>query len=482
MWKKYGESACENKQPACERSEEVLYNAAKAFQAARLIAKSIAVRKILIDKKYHLETTELAKKSVYEIGGNYQAIAVYDEAANWYEKYAADNAKSDKAPDALVDATLLRLGLGQEEQAIKDADLFNRSFGAQKAALAAQIAFAIGAHYIDREDWGEARRRLATAMSQIDRNATIDVQIQAHALLGRVMTKVNSVTVAAGEYGKVRGMWKDPAAAVKKMQDQGGDERKLAKMLTAVGEAFFFFAEQKRKDVDKIKFPEYKGSGTREDVLKHINVKVGDWIKKKRPAIEAAEKEYLKVVKLEPAPPPRWVIASGSRVGQMWGKFVAEFRAAPIPREWKGHGMVPGTDLSFDELRGEYYAKLDEASEPQKLQAKGAYKTCLDYSVKYQFFDEYSRKCEEWLSKNYGAEYHLIDEFRGSPTRVNSGLSDRATPLNLDGTPFRLEQPPPPDAADEKASGGDDEKSEDSKAAKPGAAKGGAGKGKPRKK
>jgi hypothetical protein len=41
-----------------------------------------------------------------------------------------------------------------------------------------------------------------------------------------------------------------------------------------------------------------------------------------------------------------------------------------------------------------------------------------------------------WLSKNYGAEYHLIDEFRGSPSRVNSGLSDRAQPVNLDGTAF----------------------------------------------
>jgi hypothetical protein len=232
----------------------------------------------------------------------------------------------------------------------------------------------------------------------------------------------------------------------------------------------FFFAEQKRKDVDKIKFPEYKGEGKREEVEKHIKTKVADWVKKKRPAIEETEKEYIKILNLEPQPPPSWVIAAGSRVGQMWGKFVNEFRAAPIPREWKGHGVVPGTqDLTYDELRGNYYANLDEASEPQKQAAKGAYKKCLDYSVKYQYFDEYSRKCEEWLAKNYGAEYHLIDEFRGAPTRMNSGLSDRPQPLNLDGTPFRLEAPPPPE--EEKAQGGD-KKDEDSKAAdKPGVSK-----------
>jgi hypothetical protein len=233
----------------------------------------------------------------------------------------------------------------------------------------------------------------------------------------------------------------------------------VAKALTAVGEALFFFAEKQRVEVEKIRFPEYKGAGTREDVLKHINTKVKEWVGKKRPAIEAAEKEYKKIVDLQPAPPPRWVIAAGSRVGQMWGKFVAEFRAAPIPKEWKGHGIVPGTaDLSYDELRGEYFAKLDEASEPQKLTAKGAFKTCLDYSVKYQFFDEYSRKCEEWLSKNYGAEYHLIDEFRGSPSRVNSGLNEFGQPVNLDGTVYQSEPPPAP--ADEKPTAAAEEKEE----------------------
>src|SRR5262249_16927798 len=109
-------------------------------------------------------------------------------------------------------------------------------------------------------------------------------------------------------------------------------------------------------------------------------------------------------------------IAAGSRVGQMWGRYVAEFRAAPIPKEWKGHGIVPGTtDLTYDELRKEWYEKLDEATAPNKLTAKGAFKTCLDDSFKFQSFDAYSRACEHWLAKNYGAEYHLIDEFRPQP-------------------------------------------------------------------
>ena len=35
---------------------------------------------------------------------------------------------------------------------------------------------------------------------------------------------------------------------------------------------------------------------------------------------------------------------------------------------------------------------MDEASEPQKQQAKSAFEVCLGYSVKYQYFDEFSRR------------------------------------------------------------------------------------------
>ena len=351
----------------------------------------------------------------------------------------------EQAPQALQDATVLRLGLGQEDQAIKNADLFNRNYGSKKTAESAQINFAIAAHYVEKEDWPNARKRLSGSIGQIDRNATLDVQIQAHAMYGLVNAKTGGSTQAKSEYDKVRGYWKNPAEVVNKLNAIPGDEnqkvRRLGKSLTAVGEALFFFAEEKRAVAEKIQFPEYKGSGQRDDVLAFVKGKVAEWVQKKRPAIKDAETEYVKIVDLQPVPPPKWVIAAGARVGQMYSKFVAEFRAAPVPKEWKGPGMVPGTDVSYAELLTTYYNSLDEASEPIKQQAKAAYKTCLSLSVKHQYFDEYSRTCEEWLSKNYPAEYHLIDEFRGSPNRVGSGLSDRPLLLNIDGTIVPVERP-----------------------------------------
>jgi hypothetical protein len=434
LWTAHGKEACEAKQPGCDRMDEVLTNAARAFGAARLLAKAIAVRKLLLDPRYGMEGKPLARTAARDVGRNYQAIAVYDEAASFYERFAHDSPSHADAAASLEDAIVLRLGLGQEDRALDDAELFRRAYQAQHPALAAQIAFAIGAHRAEREDFAEARKRLSAAMGDIDRSATLDVQIQAHAVLARSLSRTGSEAAAATEYAKVRSLYADPAAVASKLRAAvGGDDealgRRLAKALTAVGEAVYYAAAQRQRGVDAIRFPEYHGSGRRDDVLAHVHTKVAAWVNKKRPAIEEAEKEYRQILALTPSAPPRWVIAAGARVGQMWGKFVAEFRAAPIPSEWKQNGPSPYGDLRWEEIRAAYYEAIDIASEPFRLRAKVAYEGCLGASTRYQYFDQHSRACEAWLSRNYGRDYHILDELHGAPTRL--GMRVDAPPALL---------------------------------------------------
>ena len=424
------------RQPQAEKCDEIAYNSAKAFQAARLIAKAINVRKELLayDEKTK-GNSPLAKKAAYEIGGNYQAIAVYDLAAEWYEKYAKNDPGAPDADKALSDAIILRLGLGQDDQAIADAQTFTKSYGSKKPAQTAQVAFAIGAHYAEQENWDKARSSLMGSMSMIDKAAP-DVQAQAHATLGRAHSHLRGGDPQAkGEYAKVRAIWANPGDAEAKIrgaypaEDELQKDRRLMKAITAVGEAYFYAAEERRKaEVDPLKFPVYGGPGDKASVLKHIQTKVVDWYKKKEAAIAKVQPEYFKIVELKPSAPPKWVIAAGSRTGLMWGDFVDDFRAAPIPDYMKKDA----------ELRGAYYDGLDAASEPYKVKyAKPALKTCLDYSVKYQYFDDFSRSCEVWLAKNYKAEYHVVDELRGAPTLVNSGLDEKSPPVLPDGTFWR---------------------------------------------
>jgi hypothetical protein len=138
-------------------------------------------------------------------------------------------------------------------------------------------------------------------------------------------------------------------------------------------------------------------------------------------------------------PPPRWVIAAASRAGLMWGDFFEDFGKAPTPKEWN----------QFPEVKAEYLMHLDEARMPLKDRfAKPALKRCLDQSVKFQYFDQYSRDCEAWLARNYKAEYHIVDELRGAPTLSNSGLDDRPPPILVGG---QLWHPPSTEKPTEKA-------------------------------
>ena len=432
IWRTYGEEQLlAGQESQCGRMEEVLYNAAQSYQAGRLLAKAISVRRLLLNPRFQLHETDLAKKSLYSLGRNYQAIAVYDQAANFLMQYAeATSYKGEDADKAVSDAIVLNLGLGRDEQAIEAASAFNRNFGRRKPAEAAQIAFAVAAHYAEKGEWNEVQKRLSgQAMREIDGQATLDVKVQAHALLAKAYERGNNGRLARQEYNKVLSAWKDPAAAARAI-NEGADaaraQRNLGRALLAVGEAHFFFAEEKRAKVEAVSFPAYKGPGTKEAVLKHINTKVKDWIQKKKPLIDDASAEYKKIVDLQPLPPPKWVIAGGARVGSMWAKFVEEFRAAPIPDA-----------MSRDyEIRTAYYGALDDASEPLKQIGKSAYKTCLEYSVTFQYFDEFSRSCEEWLAENYKAEFHLIDEFSGAPNRVNNVLKEKPYPLKANGDPM----------------------------------------------
>ncbi len=141
-----------------------------------------------------------------------------------------------------------------------------------------------------------------------------------------------------------------------------------------------------------------------------MRTKVTGWMRKKQLLIEEAERAYLTIVSLQPAPPPRWVIASAFRVGTLWAQYDADLHALPIPNEWRGNALVPGTKMTVSELRKIYENAWGSGSDSTKRKARGAFKTCADYAVKFQRADEYSEGCNRWLEKSYPKEFVAVEE------------------------------------------------------------------------
>ena len=249
-----------------------------------------------------------------------------------------------------------------------------------------------------------ARQAFSKVLPDIDVNGSLDVKMAAHALLARSCQLAKDAKCAAAHYQTVRELWKDPEPASKAVYALGATDAEhaqhLARALLAVGEAMYYVAEEKRLAAEAEKMPEYKGAGDRAHVLKHIQSKVGPWVQARRAKIEEAEKHYTAILNVQPFPSPRWVIDASARVGQMWATFAAQFRATPIPKEWAGTGKIPGTDIDRETTRDAYYAALDEAAEPVMQRARAAYKSCHDMSIKWQYTDDLSKSCEDWLNKH----------------------------------------------------------------------------------
>lgn len=385
------------------------------------------------------------RRAAYEVAVKHQALGAFDEAASVYEAYAADRAAPD-ADRALAEAAALRLGLGSDDdvrKAFEDLATFQRTYRGSKTPHAASIALSLATHHAAREAWDEAIAVLREALPSIDTVAGLDLRVQAHALLGRAHLRRNRTVEALAEYGRVREMWGDPKAASQRLRDAYPNEDeaqmrlRLDRAVDAVGEALFALADASRKaTVDALVFPAYTGSNERDDIHKHIKTKVAAWRTKRTEATVRVQGEYARIFELKPAP-PRWVTAASAQSALLWGRFVAEFRGAPIPKAWKKPGCAlhcgTSSELTWEEIRGDYYALLDEAAEPIKRdRAKPAFVACLKRATSLRHFDDATRACERWRGKNDRAEFVLLDELRGEPTLEGRATAE-AAPLGWDG-------------------------------------------------
>jgi len=418
--------------PDGDACAEIAYNAAHAFWAAHESAKAIGAYRMLIAHDDRQRThSPLAAKAMYQLGGVYQAIALFDQAAEWFERFVATDPKAKEAAVAGSDAVILRLGLAQDDKAIKNAESFGKLYGSTKPAEHASLMFAIAAHHADREQWDRARAVIAGSMSMFDR-APLDIQVQVHALYGRAHAHGPTPAVAKDEYAKTRAFWKDPDAAEAAIRhawpadDGWRKDRRLAKVLNAVGEALFAAAEDRRlAEVEPLGFPAYVGPAKTAPVQEHLKTKVRPWYEKKRTALQGVEGQLTKILDMKPAPPPRWVIAASATVGAMWGSLADDFRRVPIPDAWRNDRA----------LYRAYWDAIEEMSGAIRTQyAKPAMKKCIDLSVKYQLQDPRTRQCETWLATHYKTEFHVLDEL--VPGLRRGTLPAAARPYSYEGDPL----------------------------------------------
>lgn len=488
VWELDGRAACEERRPACEHMEEILDRAARSFEAANRRSDAIVVWKILLEPRYHLSETA-ARNALHAIGAASEAMASYDEAATFYERFASTPAPTpaptsarrspdtDRAARALADAAVLRLRLGQDSQARDDVGLLQRRHGAAHPEVA-RITLMLASHHQEHEEWETARALLVGAMPAIDRGSPLERRLEAHTILARSFASLDGADRAADaatEYRKVLALAREherdhdrAARAAKRDKQSPAPVPWSAAALDSRAEAHYYFAEQKRKVADRVLLPLYDGPGDRATILAYLETKAANWHLRKRWAIEEAERAYLKIfgIDLPSVPPPPPLPPPSPRPGAigllggdpdapiaLWGVGV---EGNPFSTEWDGAVTSPQWSIAAaarvgqlwgdfvrdirsmpllpsssawkgadGELRGAYFLTILDGPEAQKIRAKNAFAMCLRWSIVHRRFNAFSRSCEAWLSKNYRAEYRALEELHAWPAWTNAGVVAR---------------------------------------------------------
>jgi tetratricopeptide (TPR) repeat protein len=416
----------------CGRLDEVLYNAAINFEAARLLGRAIQVRNVLIDR---YKDSEFSKRALFLIGANFHALAMYDKAADHYEQFAEkypgelgqDCTEKDKelnlcpmANEALQNATFFRLGLGDEERASADAKLFEKNYSRKFPRETSQVRYSIGSVYERQGDWNKVANHYSSFVRTYRKTALPHQLIEANVNAGRAYLQLegNENAKAANKrkaqpyFQAALKSWqssKDEFATLAVPDDE--KQRYLAYAKIAAAEALFHIADTDFDKFAAISFPVFKATAkakSKTDKQKELQEKFQQWMAddftkwmgEKAKALEAAQRAFESISELKV---PQWDIAAATRVGDMYLSFVNDFRDAPVPPVLE----------SDEELVSIYYQGLDEASKPWVQKAKDAYEFCLITATKVRWFNQYLTRCEDELFKLDPRKYPRAMELVG---------------------------------------------------------------------
>lgn len=413
----------------CGRLDEVLYNAALNFEAARLVGRAIKVRQILIKS---FPESALSKKAVYLVGANYHALAFYEEAAKYYESFARkfpgedgsqcteDDRKSGSCPiaqDALENAIFFRLGLNDVEGAEESVKLFARNFGKKYATKTANVVFALGSIYESAENWPKVIDHYRKFLKGYKRGAAPQQVIQANVKVARAFWNMDDKASAEKSYAAAVRAWGGAPERINRMD--GSQSEKILWVREAIdgtAEALFHLAEFKYQAFRMVRFPSYRGGRSLDRINKWAKTDFLEWMKAKQKALIAAEQDYNKVATLKVPvtneiniESPPWQIAAAARIGQMYFSIIDAVQKAPIPEEIE----------KDPELFDIYVGAFDEPLEPVRAQAIDKFEFCLKTATNVRWFNQWSNTCETELNRIDPRRYPVAQELRGSPHFVH---------------------------------------------------------------
>jgi len=448
----------------CGRLDEMLYNAAIESDAAFELGRSMRIRERLVAIFLQRNST-WAQRALYRLAGNYHAIQVFRRAAELYEQYAeyvsshraeavraaeeaarVTHARPEdpvaQAADALRQATIFRIGLGEERLALENAQKFARYFGsdASRRRDAANVVFSIGQIYTDRvarlrrrpvansderrtrdaeirAAWNDVIRHYSNYMRVYAAQGTVDQKIQGAVALARGYWNIDNQAQAITYYQQAATAWgtgehPEGEAAIRRDLDDAIEGDAVEKSKEAAAEARFYIAEQLYVRFRARRMPQFRGSGGRRAYDQWVTRTLTPFIQEQvRFLREEATRQYTEVVNMHV---PNWEVAAYSRLADMFYQFAVYIRTSPPPADIQ---RVP-------ELLDAWNVIKDEQTQVFVDTATEGYQRCIRTSTTVHWFNEWTHLCERELNNINRGRYPVADEVRVEPNLLFSRPND----------------------------------------------------------
>ncbi|NVB37843.1 hypothetical protein G6O69_08355 [Pseudenhygromyxa sp. WMMC2535] len=454
----------------------LLWNAADCSDAAYQVGQAIQIRQALLDR---FPDSEHAQDTLHFLAESYQAVAYYADSAQRYEEFAEQYPKDDRSSNALQNAYLFRLGLGEESKAKenlgkyeslykkKDIDKAAKIFWSQHDLLESEGAKRSHAEQylktygkrggIDRNvvaeaviaqiDWRRSceepllydscitikRRRVLSGVEEIERRKKMEEKQKAaeesdEKTRFRPPRRCGSPTqgiITVHRRGKKR---REAAQArfkkILKLVGNGSkiklpedDVKRIEDFKNAWAMSMVYRADSKYEEYLTLKMPEdldftvldyYKDTGVPslerkyEESLKKAEdskKRFGEFFQEKVKLGQELKDEYAAV---KDTGSPYWVLAAAARTASVLQNFADQLYRADVPQSFRTQEQVWA-----------YCDALADQAQPLQDEALAAYTYCIERSTEFQFFNEFSRLCEEEMQQRDAEKYPATNELFG---------------------------------------------------------------------
>ncbi len=417
----YEEYAVQHK--GSEDAAKARWNASIAWEQNMDVGRAIEARVALLTSNDADEHTKaLAPRAMYAIALNYHSLAVYSEAARFYEMFVrqfpddkeacvpvgAAPSKDPCAKDALSNAAAFRSGLGEYEKAVENYDLYAKMFPKDKNQMAA-LKFATGRIYYDQKKYDSAIDRFNDFMKNYAKFGTPGLKVSAHTYLGKCYWAKKNQKEALKHFENAENLY-----GSKEVQGWIGSasEGDASIARNAAAEARFMRGETLFKEVLDVKL--YDSSVP----AKKVDSFLQQQLLKKAEKLQAAAPVYNDVITKFNA--PKWGLAAMTRVGMMYDDVSQQIEKAPVPP-----GLNEDVELAYVELLLDFSGKFED-------QAIGFYEAAVKKAAATGWFSQYTSDAQRRLFDLRPMEYQSASEVKATPNKMVSKYHNGALYTNIE--------------------------------------------------